>query len=106
MDIKVGTVLKLHTLLLLRESDKHGYELMKRLEPKVGKVSTSQIYPFLNQLMKAKLVEVAHNGGRDKKVYRLTKEGEDFVDRCFESFWEMHHVLKKTQSKTMPLAHK
>ncbi|MDD4877408.1 MAG: PadR family transcriptional regulator [Candidatus Nanoarchaeia archaeon] len=99
MDVKVTTILKLYTLLFLREGDKHGYELMKRLEPKVGKVSTSQIYPFLSQLMKAKLVEVASNGGRDKKVYRLTKEGEKFVDKLCSGFWEMHHVFKKTQGK-------
>lgn len=101
MDLKIGTVLNLYTLLLLKEGEKHGYELMKRLEPKVGKISTSQVYPFLGKLMKNKLVEVASNGGREKKVYRLTKEGDAFVEKVFEGFYEMHHVLQKTQPKAM-----
>ncbi|HII15206.1 MAG TPA: PadR family transcriptional regulator [Nanoarchaeota archaeon] len=99
MALKVGTILNLYILLLLREGEKHGYELMKRLEPKVKKVSTSQVYPFLGKLMKNKLVEVARNGGKDKKVYRLTKEGEAFVAKTCAGFREMCPESKRARRK-------
>ena len=67
---------KLHLLMFLRESPKHGYELIKRLSGVSGKrVSASQVYPLLKKLKGQKLVGAKAVGERGKKVYALTRKG-------------------------------
>lgn len=68
MVVKIGSLVKLYTILLLSEEHKHGYDLMKELEEKLGrKISTSQVYPFLNILEKNKLISVEEVGKGRKK---------------------------------------
>ncbi len=85
--IKVTSVVKLYVLLSLRGGPRHGYELIKEIERHTGaKPSTSQIYPFLDQLKEGGLVKVEETGDRDKKVYVLTAKGERFVGKKLEMF--------------------
>ncbi len=85
--IRVTSVVKLYVILSLHGGAKHGYELMKEIEKHTGnKPSTSQIYPFLDQLKKSGLVRIEETGERDKKVYALTKKGERFVGKKLEMF--------------------
>jgi DNA-binding PadR family transcriptional regulator len=59
----------------LDESPKSGYELMKRLEERVGtKPSPGSIYPLLEELKKDRLV--AFKGDGRSKEYHLTAEGK------------------------------
>ena len=91
--IKVGSLIKFYTILLLNESPKHGYELMKELEEKLGrKVSTSQVYPFLQTLEKNGLIKIEKKGRREKKIYSLTREGRHFVDSILSRFGDLIHV--------------
>jgi len=78
--IRVNTVIKLYTLILLYNGPKHGYEVMKHLEKMLGtSIGPSQVYPFLHRLRRAGLLEVSKVGPRDKRVYALTQEGREFV---------------------------
>jgi DNA-binding MarR family transcriptional regulator len=66
---------------------------MKELEEKLGrKVSTSQVYPFLQTLENNKLIKVEKKEARDKKIYSLTKEGKNFVDSILSRFGDLIHV--------------
>jgi len=88
--LKVNTVIKLYTLILLAEGPKHGYEIMKRLEEITGgSVGPSQIYPFLRQLEQAGIIEATARGPRDKKLYRLTERGVEFVRDILEGAMEL-----------------
>lgn len=83
--IRVNTVIKLYTLVLLFDGPKHGYELMKLLENKLEtKVGPSQVYPFLKQLEREGLLRFKELKERDKKVYSLTEEGKRFVKDLLE----------------------
>ena len=96
MEVKIGSLVKFYTILLLSEGSKHGYDLMKRLGEKLGrKISTSQVYPFLSTLEKNKLVKVEEIGEREKKVYRLTKRGEEFVNSFLQRFGDLFHMAIK-----------
>ncbi len=57
----------------------HGYGLIKQLESEEGfrVVTASQIYPVLKSLMKRGLIsqELAMQGRRARKVYRITRKG-------------------------------
>ncbi len=86
-DINVSHVVRLYTLLLLKEGPRHGYAVMKEIESMTGTEPTaSHIYPFLGELEDNGLVEAEEEGSRGKKVYSLTEEGEDFVADQIGSF--------------------
>ncbi len=96
MQVKIGSMVKFYTMLLLYEGSKHGYELMKELEEKLGKkISTSQVYPFLDTLRNNKLVHVQKIGERDKKVYSLTSKGRECVDNLVQRFGDLLDIAIK-----------
>ena len=77
-------------LAVLATAPAHGYEIKRGLEERFGAAVTplniGQVYTTLQRLQRDDLVEetqVAPNGGRDRRVYRLTAAGrrvlEDWV---------------------------
>ncbi len=68
-------------LRLLREKPRHGYEIIKALEEKMGGCytpSAGTVYPTLQLLEDQGYVRVVETEGR--KVYHITPEGEAFLD--------------------------
>jgi|TARA_B100001964_G_C14069673_1_gene525284 DNA-binding PadR family transcriptional regulator len=89
-EIKVTNMIKFYTLSLLATGPKHGYELMKELENKLNrKISASNVYPFLDSLIKNKLIEIKKTGNREKKIYHLTAEGKKFTKQMFNRFGDL-----------------
>lgn len=73
-------------ILVLKELDegpKSGYELMKRMEERIGtKPSPGSVYPLLDQLKKDRLVTFRGDGRA--KEYRLTAEGKKRLKIIYE----------------------
>lgn len=91
--VKITNLVKFFTLLLLNEGPKHGYDIMKYLEKKLGKkTSPGEIYPFLSKLQKAKYITAKTAGEREKKVYSLTREGKKFVKRMLNRFGDLIYI--------------
>ena len=89
-EVKVTNMVKFCSLYLLATGPKHGYELMKELEEKLGrKISASNIYPFLDILIKNRLIKVQKTGKREKKTYILTREGKKFTKNMFNRFGDL-----------------
>lgn len=89
-EIKVTNLVKFYTLLLLYEKPKHGYDVIKGISEKIGKkVSAGEIYPFLKILQKHRYVKIEKTGKREKKVYRLTKNGRTFVKKLLNRFGDL-----------------
>lgn len=68
-------------LELLREKPRHGYEIMKALEARMGGwylASAGTVYPTLQMLEDQGYVRVVESEG--KKVYHITPAGEAFLD--------------------------
>jgi DNA-binding PadR family transcriptional regulator len=68
-------------LRLLKEKPRHGYEIMKELEEKLGgwyTPSAGTVYPTLQLLEDQGYVRVVEAEG--KKVYHITTEGEAFLE--------------------------
>jgi DNA-binding PadR family transcriptional regulator len=68
-------------LRLLREKPRHGYEVIRALEEKLGgwyTPSAGTVYPTLQLLEDQGYVRIVEEGG--KKVYHITPEGERFLD--------------------------
>src|SRR5262249_48967343 len=67
-------------LRLLQEKPRHGYEIMKALEERMGgwyTPSPGTVYPTLQLLEDQGYVRVVESEG--KKVYHITAEGEAFL---------------------------
>ena len=89
-EVKVTNMVKFCSLYLLASGPKHGYDLMKELEEKLGrKISASNVYPFLEVLIKNRLIKVQKTGKREKKTYVLTKEGKKFTKNMFNRFGDL-----------------
>ena len=89
-EVKVTNMVKFCSLYLLASGPKHGYDLMKELEEKLGrKISASNIYPFLDILIKNRLIKVQKTGKREKKTYILTREGKKFTKNMFNRFGDL-----------------
>jgi DNA-binding PadR family transcriptional regulator len=71
-----------HVILrLLKEKPRHGYEIIKALEEKLGgwyTPSAGTVYPTLQLLEDQGLVRIVEAEG--KKVYHVTPEGERFLE--------------------------
>ncbi len=68
-------------LRLLREKPRHGYEVIKALEERLGGCytpSAGTVYPTLQLLEDQGYVKATDQDG--KKVYHITPEGEQFLD--------------------------
>ena len=98
--MKIRSLVKFNTLLLLKRGPVHGYELMKELERELGKVSTSQVYPFLNELERKGYVKVEERGARDKKVYSLTNKGRELVKELLHRFEDLINIAVSDKLKT------
>lgn len=75
--------LRLLTLLILADSPKHGYLIMKEIERLTGKPpSPGSVYPVLNELLRKGYVEarVSRVGARVQKTYFITDAGERYLD--------------------------
>jgi DNA-binding PadR family transcriptional regulator len=81
--------LKILLLLILRDEPYHGYKIIKEIEKRslgVFNPSTSSIYPILSSLQEKKLIECIdkQKKGRKKKVYQLTEDGLDTLNKLIK----------------------
>ena len=81
MELKVTSVTKLAVLLALQKKPMHGYALMDEVQASLGvRPGPAQIYPFLEELVKKKLISSPSPAGiRERKIYSLTAKGRAFV---------------------------
>lgn len=73
--------MRLVILRLIREKPRHGYEIIKALEERMGGCytpSAGTVYPTLQLLEDQGFVRIVEEGG--KKIYHITPEGEQFLD--------------------------
>ena len=85
---------KLLILNILRDESLHGYALMNKLQNMLGghKPSASMIYPKLANLQHFEFIEVVGREERDKKIYKITQKGIDFIEENKE---KLEKILKK-----------
>jgi DNA-binding PadR family transcriptional regulator len=102
-EVKVDNLLKFYSLLLLFESPRHGYNLIKTVEKKMGrKVSASQIYPFLAKLQEKGYIKIKSEGKREKKIYSLTSKGKTFCKSMLQRFADLIELaIEPTLSRCM-----
>jgi len=88
---------KLYVMLILQESDRHGYEIISEFKRRLGKrLSPGQIYPLLKSMVKKGLVNFYEEsqGKRRRRVYRLTQEGREVCEGAVEKLKELFDALR------------
>ena len=90
MDVQLKRgILDVCVLAAIKSEDSYGYKIIKDLKPYV-ELSESTLYTILKRLETANMLTVrtAEHGGRLRKYYRITHEGqkriEDFKDEWKE----------------------
>ena len=103
VNLKINNMVKFYTLCLLANGPKHGYDLMKELEGKLGrKISASNMYPFLDTLRKNRLIKFGKVGKRDKKVYHLTQDGKRFTNQMFSKLGDLINIAIEPKITACP----
>ena len=89
--------LRLLVLAMIAEQPRHGYELMRAIEERMGGSYTPSpgvIYPTLSWLEDSSYAQVEEAGGR--KSYSLTADGKSFLDANRAS---VDDLLARTHSR-------
>lgn len=83
--------LELGILVLLRNKERYGLEILEVLEQSSGLVVTEgTLYPLMNRLKREGLILsrwVESASGHPRKYYSLSKEGKKLVEQMIE-YWE------------------
>lgn len=85
--------LKISTLLLLLEGEKHGYKIIQEIAKRsmgLWKPSPGSLYPVLRYLETLGYVTVKryHCGAKVRKVYSITDKGEKFISLFIQKLLE------------------
>ncbi len=89
LDDVVSDFTRFYILTVLFEGPIHGYKIITRFRKVLGKnISPSLIYPFLQRLEKKGFITHTLDpvGEKQRKIYKLTKEGMTLCHRLFKRF--------------------
>ncbi len=89
MDIQLKRgLLDVCVLAAIKNEDSYGYKIMKDMKPYID-LSESTLYTILKRLELANMLTVrtAEHGGRLRKYYRITDEGNRRIEE-FKCDWE------------------
>lgn len=89
LDELISDFSRLYILTILYEGPAHGYGILSKFRKRVGKeISPSLVYPFLRKLEEKGLVKHEDKpiGEKERKIFELTKEGNEFCTRLFKRF--------------------
>ena len=100
-------ILEYCILSILKNRDAYVAEILEELKAAKLIVVEGTIYPLLTRLKNAKLLEYRweeSTGGPPRKYYKLTSEGQAFLDELSDS-WDHLQVAVKTITKSKPNNH-
>ncbi|MFH8580995.1 helix-turn-helix transcriptional regulator [Streptomyces zaomyceticus] len=91
-------VLDLLVLSRLTDGESYGYEIAKALaEAGLGEIKGGTLYPVLNRLEEAGLVEAefrAAERGPGRRYYRLTDPGRELLAAESDAWLDFHHAVR------------
>lgn len=100
-------ILEYCILSILKTQDAYVAEILEELKTAKLIVVEGTIYPLLTRLKNAKLLEYRweeSTGGPPRKYYKLTTEGQNFLDELSTS-WKELQIAVKTITNSKPNSH-
>ena len=95
-DFRKGKGMRLIILDILHDEKLHGYGISEKIYKIYGvkKPSSGIIYPVLSNLRKKGFVEVCEEGKRDKKIYRITPAGVNYLNENSDGIKSAKRMLR------------
>ena len=96
MDIQLKRgLLDVCVLTAIRSDDSYGYKIIKDMKPYI-ELSESTLYTILKRLEMANMLTVrsAEHGGRLRKYYHITEEGQKRIDDFKEDWKEILSIYR------------
>jgi len=95
MELRRGSLI-IAVLAQLRE-EHYGYALRKALADRGMEIEESTLYPLLRRLESQGLLESEwrEEEKRNKRFYRLSKDGKDILKQLLEEWQSMNSSLKR-----------
>lgn len=96
MDIQLKRgLLDVCVLAAIRSDDSYGYKIIKDMKPYI-ELSESTLYTILKRLEMANMLTVrsAEHGGRLRKYYHITEEGQKRIDDFKEDWKEILSIYR------------
>ena len=100
MDIQLKRgLLDVCVLAAIKSEDSYGYKIIKDMKPYI-ELSESTLYTILKRLENANMLSVrtAEHGGRLRKYYRITAEGQKRIEE-FKAEWNEIMAIYKFVTK-------
>ena len=91
MDIQLKRgLLDVCVLAAIKSEDSYGYKIIKDLKPYI-ELSESTLYTILKRLETADMLTVrtAEHGGRLRKYYHITRQGQERIEEFKEEWKEL-----------------
>ena len=96
MDVQLKRgLLDVCVLAAIKSEDSYGYKIIKDMKPYM-ELSESTLYTILKRLEAAQMLTVrtAEHGGRLRKYYRITEQGQRRIEDFKEEWNEMLSVYR------------
>ncbi len=96
MDIQMKRgLLDVCVLAAIKDEDSYGYKIIKDMKPYI-ELSESTLYTILKRLEGAKMLTVrtAEHGGRLRKYYHITDEGQRRIEAFKEEWKEVLSIYR------------
>ncbi len=103
MDIQLKRgLLDVCVLAAIENEDSYGYKIIKDMKPYI-ELSESTLYTILKRLEAARMLTVrsAEHGGRLRKYYRITKDGQQRIEE-FKEDWKEILAIYQFVTKEAP----
>jgi PadR family transcriptional regulator PadR len=88
------------TLVLLKEEDSYGYELMEQIEQEFGfeEINAGSVYRTLRQMEKEGLCSSqwdvrSEESGPPRRMYAITEAGEAYLEAWAEACAKYHRLM-------------
>ncbi len=98
-DIRRGLLqLMILMLIRLRTEEAHGYGLIKLIRETGIELKAGTIYPLLSRLEKYDLIssilaDDKDSPGLPRRIYTITRKGEDMIDEMIETYFDYHSFV-------------
>ena len=95
-------ILELCVLSIIAKKEAYPSDIIKELKKSKLIVVEGTLYPLLNRLKNAKLLDYnwkESTSGPPRKYYTITEEGETFKSQLKETWEELHHAIQASSKK-------
>ena len=89
-------ILNICIIQLLKQEDRYGYDIIKKLQEFFPETEESTLYAILRRLNKEELTDMYYSevsNGPQRKYYKITDKGKDALNEYIVSWKEIENIF-------------